>query len=148
MVEAISYHREAAVATLQAAIRYHVRYSLGKEWQHLSGPELFRAVALAVRDIDLAIEAALQFTRRSVPQVNATRGRACCQQRAVRRKEHLQRRLGWQRNAVTQFCRLEVEDDREARFFASFATDRTHADRQPLPVVTERERTDEARLLG
>jgi starch phosphorylase len=50
MTEAHSHHGDAAVAVLQAAIRHHVRYSLGKEWQHLSGPELFRAVALAVRD--------------------------------------------------------------------------------------------------
>ena len=50
MAEANCHHRDATVAALQAAIRHHVRYSLGKEWQHLSGPELFRAVALAVRD--------------------------------------------------------------------------------------------------
>ena len=50
MAEANSHHRDAAVAALRAAIRHHVRYSLGKEWQSLSGPELFRAVALAVRD--------------------------------------------------------------------------------------------------
>jgi len=50
MAEVHSHPGEAAVAALQAAIRHHVRYSLGKEWQHLSGPELFRAVALAVRD--------------------------------------------------------------------------------------------------
>lgn len=50
MAEANSHYGEAAVAALQAAIRHHVRYSLGKEWQHLSGPELFRAVAFAVRD--------------------------------------------------------------------------------------------------
>src|SRR5262245_41457895 len=37
-------------AALQDSIRRHVRYSLGKEWQHLSGHDLFRAVALAVRD--------------------------------------------------------------------------------------------------
>ena len=29
---------------------HHVHYSLGKEWHHLSGPELFKAVAFAVRD--------------------------------------------------------------------------------------------------
>ena len=50
MADASSHHGDAAVAALQAAIRHHVRYSLGKEWQSLSGPELFRAVALAVRD--------------------------------------------------------------------------------------------------
>jgi len=50
MAEANCHHGDATVAALQAAIRHHVRYSLGKEWQHLSGPELFRAVALAVRD--------------------------------------------------------------------------------------------------
>ncbi len=50
MAENNSHHAEASVAALQASIRHHVRYSLGKEWQHLSGPELFRAVALAVRD--------------------------------------------------------------------------------------------------
>ena len=50
MADASNHHGDAAVAALQAAIRHHVRYSLGKEWQSLSGPELFRAVALAVRD--------------------------------------------------------------------------------------------------
>ena len=50
MAEANCHHGDATVAALQAAIRHHVRYSLGKEWQHLSGPELFRAVAFAVRD--------------------------------------------------------------------------------------------------
>src|SRR2546427_9754092 len=50
MAENNSHHADASVAALQASIRHHVRYSLGKEWQHLSGPELFRAVALAVRD--------------------------------------------------------------------------------------------------
>src|SRR5262245_699020 len=37
-------------AALQDSIRRHVRYSLGKEWRHLSGYDLFTAVALAVRD--------------------------------------------------------------------------------------------------
>ncbi len=37
-------------SALQESIRHHVRYSLGKEWQHLSGHDLFMAVALAVRD--------------------------------------------------------------------------------------------------
>ena len=50
MAEANSPHGDAAVAAMQAAIRHHVRYSLGKEWESLSGPELFTAVALAVRD--------------------------------------------------------------------------------------------------
>jgi len=50
MADNNSHHEDASVAALQAAIRHHVRYSLGKEWQHLSGPELFRAVALAVRE--------------------------------------------------------------------------------------------------
>jgi starch phosphorylase len=43
-------HTDSSLTALQAAIRHHVRYSLGKEWQHLLGAELFRAVALAVRD--------------------------------------------------------------------------------------------------
>src|SRR5499433_3649770 len=50
MADNNSPHADASVAALQASIRHHVRYSLGKEWQHLSGPELFRAVAFAVRD--------------------------------------------------------------------------------------------------
>src|SRR5215470_15293094 len=50
MAEANCDYSDATIAALQAAIRHHVRYSLGKEWQHLSGPELFRAVAFAVRD--------------------------------------------------------------------------------------------------
>src|SRR5215475_7401548 len=50
MADNNSPHADASVAALQASIRHHVRYSLAKEWQHLSGPELFRAVALAVRD--------------------------------------------------------------------------------------------------
>src|SRR5919197_30583 len=50
MADNNSHHEDASVAALQASIRHHVRYSLGKEWQHLSGAELFRAVALAVRD--------------------------------------------------------------------------------------------------
>jgi glycogen phosphorylase len=45
-----STHGEVPLSALQAAIRHYVRYALGKEWQHLSGAELFRAVALAVRD--------------------------------------------------------------------------------------------------
>ncbi|MGE0682125.1 MAG: glycogen/starch/alpha-glucan phosphorylase, partial [Candidatus Binatia bacterium] len=35
---------------LQDSIRYHARYSLGKEWDRHSGQDLFAAVALAVRD--------------------------------------------------------------------------------------------------
>src|SRR5499427_592452 len=50
MADNNSHHEDTSVAALEASIRYHVRYSLGKEWQQLSGPELFRAVALAVRD--------------------------------------------------------------------------------------------------
>src|SRR5256712_3794624 len=50
MAENNSHHADASVAALQASIRHYVRYALGKEWQHLSGAELFRAVALAVRD--------------------------------------------------------------------------------------------------
>jgi len=45
-----SMHGEVPLSALQASIRYYVRYALGKEWQHLSGAELFRAVALTVRD--------------------------------------------------------------------------------------------------
>ena len=41
---------EAALAAFQASIQHHVRYSLGKAWQQLAGPDLFRAIALAVRD--------------------------------------------------------------------------------------------------
>src|SRR5262245_34983757 len=40
----------SSLSTMQASIRHHGRYSLGKEWHHLSGHELFMAVALAVRD--------------------------------------------------------------------------------------------------
>ncbi len=34
----------------QESIRRHIRYSLGREWKHLAGREIFNAVALAVRD--------------------------------------------------------------------------------------------------
>jgi glycogen phosphorylase len=37
-------------AALQESICRHVRYSLGREWANLSGRDLFRALALAVRD--------------------------------------------------------------------------------------------------
>lgn len=43
-------YRDVSVSTLQDAIRRHVRYSLGKEWQRLAAPDLFGATALAVRD--------------------------------------------------------------------------------------------------
>ncbi|MEZ0373256.1 MAG: hypothetical protein ACAI44_29460, partial [Candidatus Sericytochromatia bacterium] len=36
--------------SLKASILQHVRYSLGKEWAHLSRHDLFMAVSLAVRD--------------------------------------------------------------------------------------------------
>ena len=45
-----STHGDMSLSALQASIRHHVRYSLGKEWQNLSGSDLFRAVALTVRD--------------------------------------------------------------------------------------------------
>jgi starch phosphorylase len=38
------------VSALQDSIRQHVRYSLGKDWDNLSGHELFLAVALTMRD--------------------------------------------------------------------------------------------------
>ncbi len=38
------------VSASRASIRQHVRYSLGKEWDNLSGSDLFPAVALAIRD--------------------------------------------------------------------------------------------------
>lgn len=41
---------KATSSTLQDSIRHHARYSLGKEWEQLSGQDLFSAVALAVRD--------------------------------------------------------------------------------------------------
>lgn len=41
---------ESSLSALQDSIRHHVRYSLGKEWHQLSGHDLFKAVALAVRD--------------------------------------------------------------------------------------------------
>ncbi|MGE0827381.1 MAG: hypothetical protein AB7G75_29510 [Candidatus Binatia bacterium] len=37
-------------SAFQDAVRRQVRYSLGKEWRDLSGPDLFLAVTLAVRD--------------------------------------------------------------------------------------------------
>jgi len=39
-----------AVSAIQAAIRRHATYSLGKAWRDLSARDLFTAVALAVRD--------------------------------------------------------------------------------------------------
>ncbi|HJY82280.1 MAG TPA: glycogen/starch/alpha-glucan phosphorylase, partial [Candidatus Binatia bacterium] len=39
-----------AVSALQESIHQHVRYSLGKAWDSLSGSDLFLAVALTVRD--------------------------------------------------------------------------------------------------
>ena len=57
-------HEGFSSSALQASIRHHGRYSLGKEWRRLSGHELFTAVALTVRDrlIDrmLATEARYQ----------------------------------------------------------------------------------------
>ena len=43
-------NKKLTISTLQNSIRHHVRYSLGKEWDSLSGQDLFAAVALAVRD--------------------------------------------------------------------------------------------------
>ncbi len=40
----------ADVAAFRDAILKHVRYSLGRDWEGLSGRELFQAVSLAVRD--------------------------------------------------------------------------------------------------
>ena len=51
MAEKKSAPESVSLATLQESIRRHVRYSLGKEWQQLSGYDLFTAVALAVREI-------------------------------------------------------------------------------------------------
>jgi starch phosphorylase len=50
MSENLAADVKPALSALQDAIRRHVRYALGKEWQHLSGPDLFMAVALSVRD--------------------------------------------------------------------------------------------------
>jgi glycogen phosphorylase len=50
MVGKKSTHEGSSLAALQESIRHHVRYSLGKEWHHLSGKDLFMAIALAVRD--------------------------------------------------------------------------------------------------
>lgn len=50
MTLALDHTTETSIHTLQEAIRRHVRYSLGREWQQLTGAELFRAVALTVRD--------------------------------------------------------------------------------------------------
>ncbi|PWB79643.1 MAG: glycogen phosphorylase, partial [Candidatus Methylomirabilota bacterium] len=43
-------HTPLTGSAIQDAIRYHVRYSLGKKWEHCSARELFMAVAFAVRD--------------------------------------------------------------------------------------------------
>lgn len=51
MAEKKSAPESVSLATLQDSIRRHVRYSLGKEWQQLSGYDLFTAVALAVREM-------------------------------------------------------------------------------------------------
>jgi len=45
-----SSNGKLTVSAFQDSIRRHVRYSLGKEWDRLSGQDLFAAVALAVRD--------------------------------------------------------------------------------------------------
>ena len=37
MAEEHCHHERCYCRALQASIRHHVRYSLGKEWQHLSG---------------------------------------------------------------------------------------------------------------
>lgn len=50
MVGKKSSNKKLTLATLQDSIRRHARYSLGKEWDRLSGQDLFAAVALAVRD--------------------------------------------------------------------------------------------------
>jgi starch phosphorylase len=62
---------DAALSTLQASIRRHVRYSLGKEWQHLAAAELFEAVALAVRDclIDRMLATAKRYQQAQAKQL-------------------------------------------------------------------------------
>jgi len=47
----------------QESIRRHIRYSLGREWKHLAGREIFNAVALAVRDrlVDLLFETETRY---------------------------------------------------------------------------------------
>ena len=42
--------RELNLSTFQEDVRRHARYGLGKEWDRLSGQDLFKAVALTVRD--------------------------------------------------------------------------------------------------
>jgi starch phosphorylase len=50
MADKKNTHEASSLPPLQESIRHHIRYSLGKEWKHLSGHDLFMAVALAVRD--------------------------------------------------------------------------------------------------
>ncbi|MGE3538387.1 MAG: glycogen/starch/alpha-glucan phosphorylase [Candidatus Tectimicrobiota bacterium] len=50
MANTLNSSSAPSVQTLQESIQRHVRYSLGREWSQLSGAELFRAVALTVRD--------------------------------------------------------------------------------------------------
>jgi glycogen phosphorylase len=45
-----SKHKTEAASALEASIRQHIRYSLGKGWENLSNRDLFKAVALTVRD--------------------------------------------------------------------------------------------------
>jgi glycogen phosphorylase len=50
MADLGSRHVANTASALQDAILQHVRYSLGKGWQNLSGRDLFMATALAARD--------------------------------------------------------------------------------------------------
>jgi len=50
MADSGSRHVANTASALQDAILQHVRYSLGKGWQNLSGRDLFMATALAARD--------------------------------------------------------------------------------------------------
>src|ERR687887_2409817 len=60
-----SKHVANTASALQDSIFQHVRYSLGKDWQHLSGRDLFMATALAARDrlLDRMLETEARYQK-------------------------------------------------------------------------------------
>ena len=62
---------DETVSELRSAIQRHVRYSLGKEWESLSGREVFTAVALAVRDrlVDRMLETEARYREAQAKRV-------------------------------------------------------------------------------
>jgi starch phosphorylase len=58
-------------SALQDSIFQHVRYSLGKDWQNLSGRDLFMATALAARDrlVDRMLETEARYQKADVKRL-------------------------------------------------------------------------------